>query len=135
MESAAAFIRHYVDAWNAHDVAALLDHFTADAVYADAAIGVAKHGHQEIGDFMRFFFDCYADVHYTCRHAFRDDDRLAWEWTLRAAYVRTSHTGVVATGQRVTLNGASILRMEGDRCAHNTDYWNYATMAAQIAEG
>lgn len=132
METATQFIDHYVKAWNAHDVPALLGHFLEDAIYEDAAIGMAKTGHAAIGEFMNFFFDCYANVTYTCRDTFRTDDRIVWQWTLRANYVKTSHTGVVATGQAVTLNGASILMMQGDRCAHNIDYWNYASMAQQI---
>jgi steroid delta-isomerase-like uncharacterized protein len=122
----------YIAAWCDHDVAALLDHFTDDAVYADAALGVAKKGRDEIGAFMRFFFDCYEDVAYVRRDAFGTGDRIAWEWTLSARYAKTSHTGIEARGQRISIDGCSIIGLRGELIARNTDYWNYATMAEQI---
>lgn len=132
-EAANTFISGYIAAWSAHDVPALLRHFAEDAVYADAALGVAKTGHEQIGAFMAFFFDCYHDVAYACRSALSEGDALAWEWTLTARYAKTSHTGIPANGQPIRIEGCSILRLRDGLIVNNTDYWNYDTMAKQIA--
>lgn len=133
--SARQFVEGYMAAMNRHDVQGVLQHFADDASYEDAAIGTARRGRAQIEEFVAFFFHCYEGVTYTLHSVVGDSERIAWEWTLTARYSRTSHTGVVANGQRINVRGASFARLQGGRIEWNTDYWDIGTMRRQIESG
>ena len=126
------FVSDFFAALNRHDIPSALKFFAPDAAYEDAALGVIKRGHEEIGKFFGVLFDCYANVHHTLHNAVGDEERIAWEWTLEANYVRTSYTGIAASGQKISVRGASFARFEGGRVVWHTDYWDIATMRRQI---
>ena len=47
-----AFPNGYLDAWNAHDPAAVARHMADDAIYEDVALGRVLHGPSEIASFV-----------------------------------------------------------------------------------
>ena len=47
-----AFFDIYLDAWNAHDSAAVAGHMADDAIYEDVALGRVLHGPSEIASFV-----------------------------------------------------------------------------------
>ena len=47
-----AFFDIYLDAWNAHNSAAVASHMADDAVYEDVALGRMRHGPSEIALFV-----------------------------------------------------------------------------------
>ena len=47
-----AFFDAYLDAWNAHDAAAVARHMADDAIYEDVALGRVLHGPSEIASFV-----------------------------------------------------------------------------------
>jgi steroid delta-isomerase-like uncharacterized protein len=134
-ESATEFAKAYIEAMNRHDVAALMAFFADEATYEDAAMGIVRRGRAQIEEFINFFFHCYDGVTYTLRNTVGSGDSIAWEWTLDAKYARTSHTGVVATGQNISVRGASFVRLHDGKVVSNTDYWDIGTMRSQIESG
>jgi SnoaL-like domain len=48
-----AFFDIYLDAWNAHDSAAVASHMADDAIYEDVALGRVLHGPSEIASFVK----------------------------------------------------------------------------------
>jgi len=46
------FLDRYLDAWNAHDPAAVARHMAASAIYEDVALGRVLHGPSEIAKFV-----------------------------------------------------------------------------------
>jgi ketosteroid isomerase-like protein len=47
-----AFFDAYLEAWNAHDSAAVARHMAHDAIYEDVALGRVLHGPSEIASFV-----------------------------------------------------------------------------------
>ena len=47
-----AFFDGYLDAWNAHDPAAVARYMADDAIYEDVALGRVLHGPSEIAKFV-----------------------------------------------------------------------------------
>jgi steroid delta-isomerase-like uncharacterized protein len=134
-QSPQEFVRNYIAAMNRHDVAAVLACYANDACYEDAAIGVVRRGHTEMEEFIAFFFRCYHNVTYTVHSVVGGEDRVGYEWTLEANYAQTSHTGIPATGQKISLRGASFMRLRDGLGVWNTDYWDIGTMRRQIESG
>jgi steroid delta-isomerase-like uncharacterized protein len=126
------FVRNYIAAMNRHDVKAVLAFFVDDAAYEDAAIGTVRRGRAAIEEFVAFFFRCYQNVTYTLHSIVSGDDRVAFEWTLEANYCQTSHTGVPATGQKISVRGASFMQLRDGLSVWNTDYWDIGTMRRQL---
>ncbi len=130
--SASKFVDDYVAAMNSHAAPSVLRFFDDHATYDDAALGTLKRGHAQILEFVSFFFHCYQNVQYTRNSAVGSADRIAWEWTLTGNYARTSHTGIVATGQPIRVRGSSFMTLRDDRILWNTDYWDIGTIRRQI---
>jgi steroid delta-isomerase-like uncharacterized protein len=128
-------VRNYLAAMNRHDVQAVLAFYADDASYEDAAIGVVRRGRAEMEEFIAFFFRCYHNVTYTLHSVVSSEDRVAYEWTLDANYAQTSHTGIPATGQKISVRGASFMRLRDGVSVWNTDYWDIGTMRRQIESG
>jgi steroid delta-isomerase-like uncharacterized protein len=126
------FIENYIKAMNSHNVDAVVAFFTEDAAYEDAALAIVRRGRNELAEFVRFFFDCYHNVEYTPHSIVGNNDRIAWEWTLNCNYSKTSHTGIPANGQRISIRGSSFMTLENNRCKWNTDYWDIGTLRKQM---
>jgi hypothetical protein len=78
-------LRRFFDAWNDHDVDAIVSYFRADGAYF-ASIGpddegTAFRGIEEVRRGVAAFLGTYQDVHYTDLEIGLDGDRGFASWT------------------------------------------------------
>jgi taurine dehydrogenase small subunit len=102
-------LRRFFEAWNAHDVEAIVSDFTPDGAYL-ASIGpddegTAFRGVDEIRRGVAAFLGTYGDVRYTDLRIGMDGDHGYASWTFHGTL----------EGRPVTYRGVDLFTFEGDR--------------------
>ena len=62
----------------------------------------------------------------------RFDDTAVVEWRMRGTFNGAPFQGIEPTGKQVELRGVDVMRIENDRIAHNTAYYDGMDFARQI---
>ncbi|NGP05154.1 SnoaL-like domain-containing protein [Rhodococcus sp. 14C212] len=127
-----AFFDRYRDAWNSHDVDAVVEFFTDDGVYEDATLGRRNRGTAEIRAFVEETFAAFPDfrVEDAGPATIDPSGRFANEWTMSGTH--EADTAIPATHRSFSLRGASVGEFEGDKITRNSDYWNMAEFLVQV---
>ena len=117
-EVAAPPLEAVLDAFNAHDVDAILAYFTDDCVF-DAPRGPAPGGRRMVGkeEVRRGFqarFDGIPDIAYTDARHFSSGDRGVSEWTIR---------GTQATGEPIEVRGCDLFEFSDGKISRKDSFW------------
>jgi ketosteroid isomerase-like protein len=110
-------LQSFADAWNRHDIEALMAFMTDDCVF-DASAGPEVRGTSHVGrDAVRAGFlevwSTYPDARWSSPRHFICGDRGVSEWTF---------SGTRADGARVEVNGCDVLTFRGDKIAVKNAY-------------
>ena len=126
------FFDGYLDAWNAHDPAAVARYMADDAVYEDVALGRVLHGPSEIAAFVEEATRASSDFRFEEVSLFTAGGDYANEWIMIGTNDREV-PGVPATGRSFRVRGASVGKLDtSGRIVANRDYYNLAEMFAQL---
>ena len=111
------YLQAFADAWNRHDVDALMSFMTDDCVF-DASAGPDVCGTHYAGrDAVRAAYaevwTTFPDAHWGGARHFVCGDRGISEWTF---------TGTRADGTRVEVNGCDVFTFRGGRIAVKNSY-------------
>ena len=111
-------LQAFLDAFNAHDVDAVMSFFTDDCVL-DMPRGPAPGGHHLVGrDEVRkgiqSRFDGIPDIHYGDDRHFACGDRGVSEWTIR---------GTQADGKRIEVRGCDLLEFRDGKISRKDSFW------------
>jgi steroid delta-isomerase-like uncharacterized protein len=120
----------WVAAWNAHDVQAIAARYTPDAVYEDVPSNTASHN-GDVAGFLRPFFAAVADVQLTPQHGFATADWAVLEYDF-AATNNGFIPGAAAQGKPFAVRIATIFALRGDTIQRSSDYYDAATILAQL---
>ena len=94
------------DAWNNHDVDAVLEFFTDDGVYEDVTVARVNRGKAEIRAFVEETFAVFPDFQVADGPVILDPSgRYGLEWTMSGTH--EGDTAIPATHKRFSLRGAS----------------------------
>ena len=77
-----AFLDRYLDAWNAHDPAAVARHMADGAIYEDVALGRVLHGPSEIAKFVEEATKSSSDFRFEVVSLFTVGSNYANEWVM-----------------------------------------------------
>ncbi|MFG2076181.1 conserved hypothetical protein [Nonomuraea maritima] len=123
------------DAVNAHDLDAILDCYSPDAVYVTPS-GVAE-GRDQIAWLYEQFFRGFPDFHHSAWYEYGElDNPAVTEWT----YTGT-HTGpfllpdgyeVLGTGRRITLRACCAILVENDKIVTHREYYDQLELFSQL---
>jgi len=126
------FFDGYLDAWNAHDPAAVARYMADDAIYEDVALGRVLHGPSEIAAFVEEATRASSDFRFEEVSLFTAGGVYANEWIMTGTNDREVQ-GVRATGRSFRVRGASVGKLDASgRIVENRDYYNLAEMLAQL---
>jgi len=111
-------LRAINDAFNRHDLDAIMSYFTDDAVFesprGSQAWGHRFEGKAAVRDGLAARFSGIPDVHYGDDDHFVAGDRGASEWTL---------TGTTTDGQRLEVRGCDLWTFRDGLVALKDSYW------------
>jgi steroid delta-isomerase-like uncharacterized protein len=107
-----------LDAFNSHDVDAVLSFFTDDCVL-DMPRGPAPGGQRIVGkdECRKGFqarFDGIPDIHYGDDRHFTSGDRGVSEWTIR---------GTQATGEPIEVRGCDLFEFTDGKISRKDSFW------------
>jgi ketosteroid isomerase-like protein len=115
---ATAVLRGFIDAFNAHDLDAIMSFFAEDCVM-DMPAGTGPGGRRLVGkeavrEGIRSRLDGIPDVHYGDDSHWACGDRGVSEWTLR---------GTRRTGERIEVRGCDLLELTDGRISRKDSFW------------
>ena len=112
-----AMLQAFADAWNRHDVQALMAFMADDCVFEASAgpeiAGVRYAGREAVAAAYGEVFTAFADAHWGNARHFVHGDRGVSEWTF---------TGTRADGSRVEVNGCDLFTFRDGRIAIKNSY-------------
>jgi ketosteroid isomerase-like protein len=108
----------FLDAFNAHDVDAIMSFFAEDCVFemprGDAPGGRRLVGTQQVREGIRSRLEGIPDVHYGDDHHWVCGDRGVSEWTIR---------GTRVTGERIEVRGCDLFEFSDGRISRKDSFW------------
>jgi steroid delta-isomerase-like uncharacterized protein len=102
-----------LDAFNAHDLDAIMRFFTEDCVF-DTPRGQRLVGTDAVRAGFQARFDGIPDIRYTDARHFSSGDRGASEWTIR---------GTQASGEPIEVRGCDLFEFSGGKISRKDSYW------------
>lgn len=117
-----------VDAWNAHDVEAVVACYADDLVYIDPNTRGPVEGAAALRRYLTRLFDRW-EMHWTVRQVFplagRDGSAALWRASLTAR----------ATGRAVAIDGMDLVLIAGDLVTRNEVYYDRVALAPLLVPG
>lgn len=130
-----ATIDRYVDAWNRHDVEAILALHTEDAVFENHTSGGVAVGKPQLRALIDGVFATFPDLHFTTRRAYFGDSVAVVEWTARATHAKPVARGprtYPPTGKALAWNGIDLMPVRGGLIARKDVYADSITLLRQL---
>src|SRR3954453_16696722 len=129
------FIDRYNDAWNAHDVDAIVAMHTDDSVFENHVTGDVDVGRQQIGDATRGIFTVFPDLNLEGRRQYLRDDLVVQEWTARGTHEGMMSRGgveVEPTGRQVENRGMDVIPIRDGLVARKDVYSDSIPLLRQL---
>jgi steroid delta-isomerase-like uncharacterized protein len=129
------FIDRYNDAWNAHDVDAIVAMHTDDSVFENHVTGDVNVGREQIGAAIRGIFSVFPDLSFEGRRQYIRDDLVVQEWTARGTHEGMMTRGIVRvepTGRKVEYKGMDVIPIRDGLVARKDVYSDSITLLRQL---
>ena len=118
-------IAAYGEAWNSHNVEAILAMHTEDSVFENHTSGGAGVGKDAIREILKGVFAAFPDIRFDARRTYVRDGVVTQEWTatgtLAIPYTKGTTT-VQPTGKKVSWNGVDVIPFAGNLVARKDVY-------------
>ena len=129
------FIDRYNDAWNAHDIDAIVAMHTDDSVFENHVTGDVNVGREQIGAAIRGIFSVFTDLSFEGRRQYIREDLVVQEWTARGTHEGTMARGgieVEPTGKQVEYKGMDVIPIVDGLVARKDVYSDSVTLLRQL---
>ena len=136
-DSAAALeqaIGRYNDAWNAHDLDAIMSMHASDMVFENHTAGESAQG-DEARAHIGSIFETWPDIRFETRRLYVRDGVVAQEWTASATHTNTMRRGdLVAepTGKRIEWRGVDVIPFEDGLVKRKDVYSDSVSILRQV---
>ena len=126
-EDIAAMCERQLQAWNAHDAAAVAAFFAQDATLHDAG-GETARGREAIEARTRMYLEAFPDLRLDIQSIEVDGNTCTMEW--KASGTNSgSLAGMPPTNKSVVIEGCDVGKVRDDGLVSSeNDYWNEASM-------
>jgi len=121
----AAIIDRYAEAWNHHDVDAILALHTEDAVFENHTSGGLAIGKAEIRKLIEGVFTTFPDLNFATRRAYFAEDVAVVEWTATATHANPITRGgrtFPASGKTLSWDGMDVMPLHNGLVARKDVY-------------
>ena len=119
-EAATPALQAFLDAFNAHDVDAIMSFLSEDCVF-DMPRGPAPGGRRLVGQEqvragIQSRFDGIPDIRYVDERHFACGDRGVSEWTIR---------GTQASGEHIEVRGCDLFEFTDGKISRKDSFWKH----------
>src|SRR5215213_1846863 len=85
-------IVRYNEAWNAHDLDAIMAMHAPDMVFENHTAGESAEG-EAVREHVGSIFETWPDIHFESRRTYTRDGLVVQEWTATATHANTMRRG------------------------------------------
>jgi steroid delta-isomerase-like uncharacterized protein len=127
-------IERYNDAWNRHDVDAIVAMHAPDMVFENHTAGEAAEG-DAAREHIAAIFETWPDISFETRRMYVRDGLVVQEWTAKATHQNTMRRGdLVAepTGQVVEWRGLDVIPFENGLVKRKDVYSDSVSILRQV---
>jgi steroid delta-isomerase-like uncharacterized protein len=127
-------IVRYNDAWNSHDLDAIMKMHAPDMIFANHTAGESAQG-EEVREHIGSIFETWPDLHFESNRLYVRDGVVAQEWTATATHTNTMRRGdLVAepTGKKVSWDGVDVIPFEDGLVKRKDVYSDSVSILRQV---
>ena len=127
-------IERYNEAWNAHDLDAIMAMHAPDMVFENHTAGESARG-DEVRAHIGAIFETWPDIEFATRRLYVREGLVVQEWTASATHAKTMRRGdLVAepTGRRVEWDGLDVIPFEDGLVKRKDVYSDSVSILRQL---
>jgi len=127
-------IGRYNQAWNDHDLDAIMSMHAPDMVFENHTAGESAQG-KNAREHIGAIFESWPDIHFETRRLYVRDGVVTQEWTATATHSNTMRRGdVVAepTGKRIEWRGVDVIPFEDGQIKRKDVYSDSVSILRQV---
>jgi steroid delta-isomerase-like uncharacterized protein len=129
-----ATIARYNEAWNAHDLDAIVAMHAPDMVFANHTAGESAEG-AAVRDHIARIFETWPDIRFEGRRTYVRAGLVVQEWTATATHAnRMTRGDLVAepTGRTISWDGLDVIPFEGGLVTRKDVYSDSVSILRQL---
>ena len=127
-------IARYNDAWNAHDLDAIMAMHAPDMVFENHTAGERAEG-EAAREHIGSIFETWPDINFTTRRRYVRDGLVVQEWTATATHANEMRRGdlvAAPSGRKVTWDGLDVIPFEGGLVKRKDVYSDSVSILRQV---
>ena len=127
-------IAAYNEAWNGHDLDAIMAMHAPDMVFANHTAGETAKG-EEVRGHVANIFESWPDMTFETRRLYVREGIVTQEWTATATHSRVLRRGdmeVPPSGKRVTWEGVDVIPFENGLITRKDVYSDSVSILRQV---
>lgn len=127
-------IGRYNEAWNGHDLDAIMAMHAPGMVFANHTAGESAQG-DEVRGHIGSIFETWPDIHFETRRLYVRDGVATQEWTATATHANEMKRGdLVAepTGKTISWDGVDVIPFEGGLVKRKDVYSDSVSILRQL---
>jgi steroid delta-isomerase-like uncharacterized protein len=129
-----AVIERYNDAWNRHDLDAIVALHVPDMVFENHTAGERAEG-PEVRDHIAEIFAAWPDLAFRTRRLYVRDDLVVQEWTATATHAKELRRGDLAappSGRKLEWKGLDVIPFQNGRIKRKDVYSDSVSILRQV---
>jgi steroid delta-isomerase-like uncharacterized protein len=127
-------IDRYNDAWNRHDLEAIVAEHAPDMVFENHTAGERAEG-DAVRQHIAGIFAAWPDLTFETRRLYIRDDLVVQEWTASATHTRELRRGDLVSppsGRRIEWKGLDVMPFENGRLKRKDVYSDSVAILRQV---
>ncbi|HEX5893316.1 MAG TPA: ester cyclase [Solirubrobacterales bacterium] len=127
-------IGRYNQAWNDHDLDAIMAMHAPDMVFENHTAGESAQG-AEVREQIASIFETWPDIHFETRRLYARDGVVTQEWTASATHTNTMRRGdlvVEPTGRKIEWRGVDVIPFESNQIKRKDVYSDSVSILRQV---
>jgi steroid delta-isomerase-like uncharacterized protein len=128
-------IGRYNQAWNDHDLDAIISMHAPDMVFENHTAGESAQGSEEVRAHIASIFESWPDLRFETRRLYVRDGVVTQEWTATATHANTMRRGdLVAepTGEKIEWRGVDVIPYEDGLIKRKDVYSDSVSILRQV---
>ncbi len=129
-----ATIARYNEAWNSHDLDAIIAMHAADMVFENHTAGERAAG-EKVRSHIGSIFETWPDIRFESRRTYVREALVVQEWTATATHANRMRRGELIaepTGKAVTWEGLDVIPFEAGLIKRKDVYSDSVTILRQL---
>ena len=127
-------IARYNDAWNSHDLDAIMSMHAPGMVFENHTAGESAVG-DDVRGHIASIFETWPDIHFETRRLYVRDGLVAQEWTASATHRSTMRRGELVaepTDRRIEWRGVDLIPFEDGLITRKDVYSDSVSILRQV---